>query len=416
MSDLKKTAIVDLGRFRAFECPDVEASWHNHGAGMIVTACREQGLNVDLIGLKYLNDWEEFKFRIRDYDTVGISMMSSDYSTALQAIDIIKEVNPQAKIIVGGIHVTVSSKQGLDNPKIDHIFYGEGEITFPKLLKEPDKFEREVHGEIVHDLDTLPFLDRTLYPQPLEKNVPFWGASPMASFLTARGCVFNCRFCQPAERNHFGLKVRRRSVSNVIAEIKEVVEKYKPVFLIFHDDHFMFEKVWLEEFVREYAKIRLPFWAATRADFVCDNSLLVYQLRGVGLEVASIGFESGNQRILDMIRKGTTVEQNYRAAEIVGRTGVKIYANIMYGFPGETKEEQKDTRRLCYHIQRVSQAMISPAYFTPYPGNDLGEECIKQGLSLIKENEYYRYGRDKIKGVDYDFLDRLINGQLDSQL
>ncbi len=407
MRNLKKTILVDLGDFNALQHPDPFVSWHNHGVGLLVATCRKEGLNVDLISLKHLGDWNEFEEKIRGYNLMGISMMSSDYPNAMKLIEIAKKQG--LTVIVGGIHATVAPDELTNKKEIDYILFGEGEITLPKFIKNPEKFEREIRGETVDDLDSLPFIDRTLYPNPLERNVDFWGPSPMASFLTARGCPFNCSFCQPAERNHFGVKVRRRSVENVIKEIKEVI-KYNPAFIVFHDDHFMFNADWLKEFVKQYASIRIPFWAASRADFICNNQLLVYQLRGVGLEVVSIGFESGSQRILDMVRKGTTVEQNYRAAEIVGKTGAKIYANVMYGFPTETKEEQLETKRLCEYIKRVSKAMISPAYFTPYPGSDLGNECIEKGLSLIDENSYNRYGRDKIKGVDYDFLDRLIRG------
>ena len=415
MKNLRKTIFVELGQFSASSLPDTELSWHNHGAGLLVTVCRTKNLPVDFVSLKDLSGWDEFQKKVKGYGMVAISMMSSDYPQAMKAIEIIKELNPKTKVIVGGIHATVAPDELKENKNIDYILFGEGEITFPEFLENPSNFKREIKGEPVLDLDTLPFLDRTIYPHPVEKNVPTWGDSPMASFLTARGCPFNCSFCQPAERNHFGVKIRRRSVKNVITEIKEVVEKYHPAFLVFHDDHFMFNKDWLEEFVKEYADIRLPFWAASRADFICENQLTIYKLRGVGLEVASIGFESGSQRILDLVRKGTTVEQNYRSAEIIGKTGAKIYANIMYGFPGETKEEQITTRKMCLHIARVAQTMISPAYFTPYPGSDLGNECIKNGLSLIDKNNYNRYGRDKIKGVDYDFLDKLINGEFDSQ-
>jgi len=742
MKKSRKTLFIDLGHFRASGSPDVEHSWHNHGLGLTATICREQGLPVDYVSLKELNDWGELRGKIKDYDFFGLSMMSSDYPQAMKAIDLIKEVRPESKIIIGGIHVTVAPDELRDNQKIDYLFFGESEITFPEFLKNPSSFKREIKGEPVLDLDSLPFLDRHLYLQPLEQNVKVWGDSPMATFLTARGCPFNCAFCldgdtlvmmadfnwkmlknikvgdkiiglrkenyghsivktviqrkfhrraktfrmitnkgevittaehpwlsyanhsrwrktanlkpgdkihwvcepnqaqetddykkgylagatvgdgcighykrtdkkwnrntltnhfklvgdyemldtfqkyaddlninvhecffnggkiyknvnraiggfsektvktienliatdgnkefqrgflagffdadgsnakckkttiirfhgidkkvltrvalylenagfsvvwgkkslrlrgnaairnsfiswiqpkiakkrrlrfgnspaiilkieelleqevfniatgtenfianglashncQPAERNHFGIKVRRRSVKNVITEVKEVVKKYNPVFLIFHDDHFMFDKDWLEEFVKEYASIRLPFWAASRADFICNNQLTIYQLRGVGLEVVSIGFESGSQRVLDYIRKGTTVEQNYRSAEIVGKLGAKIYANIMYGFPGETRGEQMATRKMCLYLSRVAQTMISPAYFTPYPGSDLGNECIKNSLSLIDRNNYNRYGRDKIKGVDYDFLDKLVKGEYDSLL
>jgi radical SAM superfamily enzyme YgiQ (UPF0313 family) len=132
-------------------------------------------------------------------------------------------------------------------------------------------------------------------------------------------------------------------------------------------------------------------------------------LKDAGMKVISIGFESGSQRILDMVDKGTTVTQNYIATKICGEAGIKIFANIMYGFPTETKIEQRETYELCKFIKGYG-SMISPAYFTPFPGSKLGDECIKNGLSLIDENTTTRFGRDKIKGVDYDFLDSFIWG------
>ena len=108
-----------------------------------------------------------------------------------------------------------------------------------------------------------------------------------------------------------------------------------------------------------------------------------------------------------MVGKKTTVEQNYKAAEIAGNAGIKIFANIMYGFPTETKDEQLATYEMCKYISTFD-SMISPAYFTPFPGSYLGDECRQKGLSLINENNCTRYGRDKIVGVDYDFLDSFI--------
>ncbi len=228
----------------------------------------------------------------------------------------------------------------------------------------------------------------------------------MATILTARGCAYNCAFCQPAARNHFGSRIRHRSIDNVIQEIHTLIFYHSPKFLVFHDECFAHNAKWLDEFVHKY-KTGLPFWASTRADFVCANPDIVYKLKDVGLKVISIGFESGSQRILDMVNKGTTVEQNYKAAEIVGNAGIRIFANIMYGFPTETKDEQLNTYDMCKFISRFD-SMISPAYFTPFPGSYLGDKCIKEGTSLINENNYTRYGRDKIKGVDYNFLDSFI--------
>lgn len=410
-----KAIICDLGHFNAHAEVDPFYSWHNHGAGLVVASCRALGQTIDFTGLKYLTDWEAFKNRVRGYDLVGFSCLSTDLPRLNEAVRIVKEMNSNVITVVGGMQVTVGTQALRDNPNIDYIFHGEAEITFPEFLKDPKKYGREIYGKPAENLDTLPWIDRMIYPMPLERNVNMWGESPILTILTARGCPFNCAFCQPAEKKHFGVMVRRRSVGNVIGEINQWM-KFKPKFIIFHDDHFCFKKEWLEEFIEKYRPIGLPFWAATRADFVCTNPDIFTKLREVGMEVCSIGFESGNQRVLDMVRKGTTVEQNYQSAKIIGDTGMQIYANIMYGFPGETYQEQKDTRKLCLYISSVSKALISPAFFTPYPGNDLGDDCIAKGLSLVDDQHLNRYGIDKIKGVDYRFLQALTNGEYDKQI
>jgi len=139
-------------------------------------------------------------------------------------------------------------------------------------------------------------------------------------------------------------------------------------------------------------------------DAMTKNTAAIMIVHYAGMKVCSVGFESGNGRILTMIGKGTTVKQNYKAAYILHKYNVKIFANIMYGFPTETKDEQLDTFKLCKFIKRFD-SMISPAYFTPFSGTMLGDECIQNGISLINKHGYVRYGRDKIAGTDYNFLD-----------
>jgi len=396
-----KALLLDLGQFNSWYLQDVCFSWHNHGLGMLATITHS-----DYLSLKYLGGFEELAKKVEGYGVIGISMMTSDYPQAIKAVEVIKEANPECKIIIGGIGVTVSPELLLRNDKIDYILIGEGEITLPEFLENHKNINgRVIKGESVKYLDELPFLDRSIYTYPLERNVDGWGESPMATILTSRGCIYDCSFCQPAERNHFGSIVRRRSVENVITEINNLIFKYDPKFIVFYDDSFMTNPKWLKEFISKYQGI--SFLASARADFVCENPDLVLKLKDIGMKVISIGFESGSQRILDMVGKKTTVTQNYRAAKICGEAGIKIFANIMYGFPTETRLEQIKTYDLCKFISGYD-SMISPAYFTPFPGSKLGDECINNGLSLINENNCNRFGRDKISGVDYDFLDSFI--------
>ncbi len=146
----------------------------------------------------------------------------------------------------------------------------------------------------------------------------------MTTVVTARGCPYKCAFCQPLENNHFGKALRRRSVDSVIAELKQIKTLYSPECLMIHDDTFFLQRRWLEEFIEKYPEIGLPFWAAGRADGICKNPDLVKCLVEVGWELISVGFESGSQRILDKLKKGTTIEQNLESAEIIKSTGAKI--------------------------------------------------------------------------------------------
>ena len=130
---------------------------------------------------------------------------------------------------------------------------------------------------------------------------------------------------------------------------------------------------------------------------------MIKLMKKAGLSMLLIGFESGNHRILTFLRKGIKVQTNYDAANICKKYGIRIWANYMLGIPTETKEEAMDTVRM---IQGIGPYTCSPAFYTPHPGSDLYDYCIKNNISLIKTHSDYR--RDpsgaKIKGIDYDFL------------
>ena len=383
-------------------------SWHDHGAGMTYTAAKQAGCDVDFLDMKTLNSDRELMLSMKGYDLIAFGLKSSYYPIAMKVIKIAKELGQQ--VLVGGYHVTAAPNELVENKDIDWIFHGESEITLPKFLSSPSSFDREITGEKPQDLDALPFFDRSIYREPIENCAGWWygGRSRMISVMTARGCPFQCGFCQPLEDNHFGKKLRRRSVDSVIKEILWLKSLYHPDCLMIHDDTFLVQKEWIEEFVEKYPQVNLPFWAAGRADGICKDPDLVKRLVKVGWELVSVGFESGSQRILDIMKKGTTVEQNLESAKIIKSAGAKIYANYMLGLPQETREDIQATARMA---DTIAAEMPSWAFFTPYPGCELGEDCIKQGLSLLDRNHYDRCpsGR-KVKGVDYQYVNAVLRG------
>jgi radical SAM superfamily enzyme YgiQ (UPF0313 family) len=132
----------------------------------------------------------------------------------------------------------------------------------------------------------------------------------------------------------------------------------------------------------------------------------------VGLQWVLIGFESGSDRVLKFIKKGTTAAQNIEAGKICKSLGISIFANYMFGLPTETRDEMKETVRM---IRQIRPAIHSPSIFTPAPGSELYDYCKEHDLSLIKSSEDYRRDPDsgaKIKGVDYRFIDRCIETSL----
>jgi len=363
-------------------------SWHDHGAGMTFTAARNAGCEVNFLDMKTLHNDNELKTALQGYHLIAFGLKSSYYSIGMKVIKIAKLHG--SKVIVGGYHATAAPNELVENPNIDWVFHGESEITFPKFLKNPNEFEREITGEKPQDLDTLSFIDRSIYREPFENCSWWWHGGKlhnMISVISARGCPYHCKFCQPLEDNHFGKKLRRRSVDSIIKELLWLKSLHNFDCVMIHDDTFFIQPNWIEEFIKKYPEVNLPFWAAARADGICKHPDLVKKLVKIGWSLISVGFESGSQRILDKIGKGTTVEQNYEAAKIIKSTGAKIYANYIIGFPWETKGDIQDTVKMA---DVIKAEMPSWAYFTPYPGCELADECISNNWSLLDKNHYDR--------------------------
>jgi anaerobic magnesium-protoporphyrin IX monomethyl ester cyclase len=398
----------------------MEAGWISHGLAHLSSAAKAQGFDVDLIDLRALSGWDQFRAEIveRQPRVIGVTMMSVDFGPAMQCIDLVKEIDPRIVTVVGGPHPTLALDEVAVNSNIDHIITHEGELTFPQLLtaiqqgKPPT--DRVLPG-IPPDLDELPFPDRELFldewrkagyasDSPEDPFVPELPA-PFVTIIAGRGCKYNCSFCQPAERQLFGRGVRRRSPGNIVVELLELQDRYHFASFMFHDDTLTEDKEWVIEFCRLYEQRGLtqPFFCQSRADIIVRHEDMVRRMADTGCRGYFIGFESGNDRVLKFIRKGTTRAVNLEAARICRRYGIKIWANYMLGLPTETPDEVRDTISM---LKQIDPDYYSPAFYTPHPGSDLYDYCVEHDLSLITSHDQYRRNPTevKIKGQDYDFL------------
>ena len=393
--------------------PRVNPDWIHHGLCSISAYIKQHGYkNVSCINLCKLKNIVDFTNIVNEHyfnsDIFGISMMSVDYDAAIKCIKIIKQINPSAKIVVGGIHPTLMPHEVSNIPEIDYIITGEGEISFANLLdsiKNNIPVDKIIQGIRPENLDELPHIDTELMGRLESAYMPIF-KEPFISIITGRGCIYNCRFCQPSEKILFGKKVRRRSVKNVIEELVKLHNKYNYNSLMIHDDCLTEDKKWILEFCNAYEKANLcvPFFIQSRVDFICKNEPIIERLAQIGLKLVSIGFESGSQRILNFLNKGTSVEQNIKASEICHKYDIKIKGNFMLGVPTETKLEAQQTLSM---IQKIKPYRVSVTFYTPLPGSDLFKYCEENNLSLLQTHDNYNrsdLSSAKIKGIDYDFL------------
>ncbi len=388
---------------------------HIHaGLCSLSAVCKKEGFtDISVIDLRMLHGWDEFKKKVQDLkpDVAGVTLMSPDYDYAMKCIDIIKDVDRNIRTVAGGMHPTIRPGEMERNPNVDYIIMGEGEVVFPELLKKLKNgktSERLIKG-VRADVDKLPFIDRELFDF-LEMPRDFFFPLPFVTIMAGRGCSYNCKFCSPAGKIMNGPHIRRRSVDNVIEELKQLKTLYGFKSLMIWDDCFAENKEWVMEFCAAYRKngFDQPFTCQLRADIICRNPGMIKALKKAGLVMASIGFESGNDRILKFVNKGSTLKENFQAARICKRYGIKIWAYHIFGLPTETNEEALDTVKM---IKKIKPYRSDAAFFTPRLGSVFYDYCKKNNLTLIDDHEQYinipEIDKPKIRNIDYDFIRRL---------
>ena len=332
----------------------------------------KEGIPVEVVDLNFHKDWGKELSR-RDADVYGIYCASSLLSSTLKVRDFLKTNFPDSKLIVGGPHATCMPESLV--PYFDVVVKGEGEQTILDVVKDYQHARNlpSIYvGRTVEDLDSLPFPARHLVP--IHKYHRIVGGERSVGVITARGCPMSCCFCSKV----WGKTVRFRSAENVLAEIKEVVGKYGIKGVSFRDDTFTLNKTRLYQMLRGLQFLDVKWRCITRVDQVDERTLMA--MKDAGCVEIVYGIESGSQKILNNLLKGTTVEQNAKVIDLTKQVGIPCKAAFIVGSPGETWETVNETLRFVEEHTPLKAILCT---FTPYPGSSVWENPEKFNIKIL---------------------------------
>lgn len=293
-------------------------------------------------------------------DLVGVTARTVQVPSALKVAEIVKRYG-DIPVAVGGIHAT-ARPQDFDSPYIDEVVQGEGENSNWSIL--PQSRLRLV------DMDDYPIPNRDLFMEE-------YGLEGLGHMVTTRGCPFSCTFC--GQQVLWGKKVRFRSVDNILEEMVMLDDKYGVKSFRFWDDSFTLKKNRIIELCQRMPDRGWMWHCDTRLDLLSE--LMLHSMMGAGCNRISLGVESGSPRVLEMTKKGETVEQLRLQSEMLESVGSeyddfqwRIY--VMAGFPTETDEEIQMTWDLAKELE---PDRICLSTFTFYPGTEMYDEGLKKG-------------------------------------
>ena len=260
----------------------------------------------------------------------------------------------------------------------DYVLIGEGEETLVELLNHlsAEKDPRQIIGFVtsrsqqvqrrpdISELDKLPFPAWDLVD--VEKYRAIWlkrhGYFSM-NMVTTRGCPFHCNWCA---KPIWGQRYHSRSPENVAAEMKWLRETYHPDHIWFADDILGLKPGWLPRLAEalQAQESLIPFKCLSRADLL-TRAGEVEALARAGAQTVWMGAESGSQKILDAMDKGTKVEQIHEATRRLKKAGIRVGFFLQFGYPGETRVDIEKTIQLVRDCE-PDDIGISVSY--PMPG------------------------------------------------
>lgn len=341
-------------------------------------------------------------------DIVGISVMTHSYANAIKVAEYLKN-KTNALIVFGGPHPTIMPEETLSNLFIDFVIIGEGEYTFLKLcqtLQQKDfdalrtidglcyKDGRKDNGNsnenivirsknnFIEDLDKIPFPARHLLKLDSYKLIDDHGKM-MTTIISSRGCPYKCTYCY---KGIFGVSYRQRSPKNIIDEIVYCKEKFGYTSFYFVDDLFTLNSKRVEQLAIAIKRecIDISWQCLARVNNATPK--MFKHMKESGCYKVHFGIESGNQNVINRVKKGITINQVRNAVKYCKDAGIKTKGYFMVGMPGDTIDTMRDTLDFAKELE-LDDVMFSIT--TPFPGTELWKIIDKSKIKNLSNAFYF---------------------------
>jgi len=352
-------------------------------------------------------------------DIVGVGAATEVLESAIRVCKVAKK-NSMISVI-GGPHATISPLETLAFDEVDFVVIGEGEYTlleladaieqkkelkkvkgimFKKKKGKKIEFVRTKPRELIKNLDDLPYPAIDMFPwKRYPAHTSFVRNLPCIQMITSRGCPFKCTFCGSSAL--WG-GCRSRSAKSVVDEMEYLVKKFGFREIYIMDDTFNTDLKRAEEICDGIIKRKLNISIRIQARVYPMNRALLRKMKKAGIYCIYYGVESGNQEVLNDIKKGITLEQIKNAFKMTREAGIRTFAFFMIGLPKDTKKTIQDTFNL---VMEIEPDFVNFTILVPYPGTQVYELAIREGsLERVKPKEIFRVPLYKNKNLDEAYL------------
>lgn len=350
---------------------------------------------IDLQTWKYSLDRTVEYIKSLNPDVIGLSAMTINFLNANEIAEGLKNSGLTVPIILGGPHFTAASVETLKRfSAIDFGVVGEGEVTFSEILQKiaSNSSVKGVKGVVwrscsegivtnasrplIENLDMLPLPAWDLlqnFPNAYPHNALETRRLPAASIITSRGCPYQCTFC---DRSIFGNRVRHHSASYTLNMIRHLRDKYKIKDLMILDDNFLLDKIKLFEICNSIIQenMDVKWYCLSHVSSMTEDRL--EKVKEAGCWIMEVGIESGNEKILRLLKRNTSKTFISNAVNRAKKLGIRVKGNFIFGLPTETLETLEETIRFS---KSINLSLFQQTFLTIWPGCELSNSIDQYG-------------------------------------